>query len=140
MYHFIRKQSGICSAYSRRYGMWKRPGDDSGTENLIIKISQTRCAEIVFGRSSGNSVCFCYPPPPGGPFPLCKHQYRRSLCHCMCLFDGEKRGKNCQEKNKIKYVPSFLQVTAITRVFLSVRVRLQNFSNRKACVKKYKKK
>lgn len=59
---------------------WKRPGGDSGTENLIIKISQTRHRNCVFGKGRsclGIMFVFALPPPPGGG--LC------STAACLCV-------------------------------------------------------
>lgn len=125
--------------------MMETPWSDSGTENLIIKISQTRCRNCIRGRSSGNSVCFyTVPPPARRPLPLCKHQYRQCLCPgvCACLFDGEKRGKNCRDtkKKKKNTYRVFYRSLRLHGFSLSLYISVfftWNSSNRKACVKKH---
>lgn len=140
---FYQKTVGICSAYSRWDGM-ETPRSDSGTENLIIKISQTRRRNCI--REEFWEFClFLLQPPPGGPLPLCKHQYCQCLCYAVCAYSTVKNAEKIVEKKKIIHKPSFLQVTAITYRFfffffisisLSVFFTL-NFSKRKACVKKH---
>lgn len=105
VYHFIRKQSGFVVHTPAGTG-WKRPRAAPEQRKFNNKNKPNTAQKLYSGGVLGIMFVFATTTPrPQGLLPLCKHQYRQCLCPCtvfMCSLDGEKRGKNCREKQNKK--------------------------------------
>jgi len=82
-------------------------------------------------------ILFVFTTTPARSLFLCVNTNIVNAFAAVCAYSTVKNAEKIVEEKK--HLPSFLQVTAITRVFsISLSVFFTwNFSNRKACVKKH---
>lgn len=115
------------------------PQSDSGTENLIIKISQTRRRNCIRG-SSGNSVCFYCSPHPEGLSLCVNTNIANAFATLYVLIRRWKTRKKLSWKKNNTHTEFFTGHCDYTVYFFFISISLSvfftlNFSKRRACVK-----